>query len=78
MRDPNVKLPRKIGQAKGASGKDQAASKKWAEKNKDKSGSDEVKAAPQKPVVKTEPSVGRNDPCSCGSGKKFKKCCLNK
>jgi hypothetical protein len=26
-----------------------------------------------------EPSrkVGRNDPCPCGSGKKFKKCCLN-
>ncbi len=22
-----------------------------------------------------EPKVGRNDPCSCGSGKKFKKCC---
>jgi len=22
------------------------------------------------------PPVGRNDPCSCGSGKKFKKCCL--
>jgi hypothetical protein len=21
--------------------------------------------------------IGRNDPCSCGSGKKFKKCCLN-
>ena len=21
--------------------------------------------------------VGRNDPCSCGSGKKYKKCCLN-
>ncbi len=20
--------------------------------------------------------VGRNDPCSCGSGKKYKKCCL--
>jgi len=20
-------------------------------------------------------SLGRNDPCSCGSGKKFKKCC---
>ena len=20
--------------------------------------------------------VGRNDPCGCGSGKKFKKCCL--
>lgn len=27
-----------------------------------------------KPVVNTS-RVGRNDPCSCGSGKKFKKCC---
>jgi len=24
------------------------------------------------------PRVGRNDPCPCGSGKKFKKCCLGK
>ena len=23
-----------------------------------------------------ETSVGRNDPCPCGSGKKYKKCCL--
>jgi len=21
--------------------------------------------------------IGRNDPCLCGSGKKYKKCCLN-
>jgi SEC-C motif domain protein len=27
------------------------------------------------PFVRTEPKIGRNDPCSCGSGKKFKKCC---
>ena len=27
---------------------------------------------------KTQPKVGRNDPCPCGSGKKYKKCCLNK
>lgn len=27
------------------------------------------------PVVRREPKVGRNDPCPCGSGKKFKKCC---
>jgi preprotein translocase subunit SecA len=27
------------------------------------------------PVVREEPKVGRNDPCPCGSGKKFKKCC---
>jgi hypothetical protein len=24
------------------------------------------------------PDVGRNDPCPCGSGKKYKKCCLMK
>jgi len=28
----------------------------------------------QKPVVKKD-KVGRNDPCPCGSGKKYKKCC---
>ena len=26
------------------------------------------------PVRRTEPRVGRNDPCPCGSGKKYKKC----
>ncbi len=26
------------------------------------------------PAASTEPKVGRNDPCPCGSGKKFKKC----
>jgi SEC-C motif-containing protein len=26
-------------------------------------------------IVNTEPKVGRNDPCPCGSGKKYKKCC---
>lgn len=27
------------------------------------------------PVVRQSPRVGRNTPCPCGSGKKFKKCC---
>jgi preprotein translocase subunit SecA len=27
------------------------------------------------PVKRDAPKVGRNDPCPCGSGKKFKKCC---
>jgi preprotein translocase subunit SecA len=26
------------------------------------------------PVRRNEPKVGRNDPCPCGSGKKYKKC----
>jgi len=30
------------------------------------------------PYVRTEEKVGRNDPCPCGSGKKYKKCCINK
>lgn len=29
-------------------------------------------------VRKGGPSTGRNDPCPCGSGKKYKKCCLGK
>ena len=29
-------------------------------------------------VVRKGPKVGRNDPCPCGSGKKYKKCCLRK
>jgi preprotein translocase subunit SecA len=28
-----------------------------------------------KPVQSNQPKVGRNDPCPCGSGKKYKKCC---
>jgi preprotein translocase subunit SecA len=28
-----------------------------------------------KTVRRTEAKVGRNDPCPCGSGKKYKKCC---
>jgi preprotein translocase subunit SecA len=28
-----------------------------------------------KTVKREEPKVGRNDPCPCGSGKKFKQCC---
>ena len=28
--------------------------------------------------VSSTPKVGRNDPCSCGSGLKYKKCCLLK
>lgn len=29
----------------------------------------------KQPVLREGPKVGRNDPCPCGSGKKFKQCC---
>lgn len=32
-------------------------------------------AVAEPPVRRTSPKVGRNDPCPCGSGKKYKKCC---
>ena len=28
-----------------------------------------------RPILREQPRVGRNDPCPCGSGKKYKKCC---
>lgn len=43
-----------------------------AKKGKPAAAWDEPK---MKPVVKTDKKVGRNDPCPCGSGKKYKKCC---
>jgi len=30
------------------------------------------------PIKSTQAKVGRNDPCPCGSGKKYKQCCLAK
>ncbi|MEM8564499.1 MAG: SEC-C metal-binding domain-containing protein [Pseudomonadota bacterium] len=30
---------------------------------------------PQTPVTRLTPKVGRNDPCPCESGRKYKKCC---
>jgi len=30
------------------------------------------------PLTRSSPKVGRNDLCPCGSGKKYKKCCLGK
>ena len=32
-------------------------------------------SGPKTPYVKKEAEIGRNDPCSCGSGKKYKNCC---
>jgi hypothetical protein len=45
---------------------------------------DEIPVAPQileasgKTVQRAVPRIGRNEPCPCGSGKKYKKCCFEK
>ncbi len=38
-------------------------------------GDDEYDDGPTEPI-RTAPKIGRNEPCPCGSGKKYKKCCL--
>jgi hypothetical protein len=63
--------------------KNMEAVKAWLEKNQEgieKGRFNEIPQEGAKPqtFVKTAPDVGRNDPCPCGSGKKFKKCCAAK
>ncbi len=41
------------------------------------SGSPMLSATSTEPVVRETPKVGRNSPCPCGSGKKYKRCCAN-
>jgi preprotein translocase subunit SecA len=36
---------------------------------------EELEPGEQKPFIRDQPKVGRNDPCPCGSGKKYKQCC---
>jgi len=44
------------------------------DKNNNVPQSNPADSKPQ-PIVNQEPKVGRNDPCPCGSGKKYKNCC---
>mgnify|MGYP002623607083 CR=1 FL=1 len=54
----------------------QAASSRMAEQAKRQASRTMASASTGRPVqvVRTLPKVGRNDPCPCGSGKKFKNC----
>ena len=35
-----------------------------------------MRAMRTKPILRDYKKIGRNDPCPCGSGKKYKNCCL--
>ncbi len=67
-------------QKEGVDVRDMGAVKAWVEKNQARIEKGEFSDLPggdgakQETVVNTGPDVGRNDPCPCGSGKKFKKC----
>jgi hypothetical protein len=55
------------------------ASKAGSEDEEARGADDRVVWSPRDgPAVNPFKGIGRNDPCPCGSGKKFKKCCLGK
>lgn len=46
----------------------------WDDRDEDDM-DEEIEALPVTPTIRnTGPKLGRNDPCWCGSGKKYKKC----
>ncbi len=64
------------GSATGAGALAQAAAAAGAQGGAALAGEEELEAAPvvEQRVLDDEHQVGRNDPCWCGSGKKYKKC----
>jgi preprotein translocase subunit SecA len=46
--------------------------------NRDKAGMNAGRAQKPQTIRKDGPAPGRNDPCPCGSGQKYKKCCFPK
>lgn len=61
----------------GDIGRRQGRWKAEAEKKEDGQYEDESKVLLKLPAQKT-PKLGRNSPCPCGSGKKYKRCCIGK
>lgn len=55
--------------------KEESVSDRFSQKNKKTVYYKQVGA---RPTVRTSKKIGPNDPCPCGSGKKYKKCCMNK
>jgi len=67
-----IRIYRKLIEA-GVDVNDDKAVKKWVMKHPEiLKGGDVVEV---KTFHREQPKIGRNDPCPCGSGKKYKKCC---
>ena len=58
-----------------------ARQQRWAEEDAERSAvewdGDYDETFLPEAYIRAESKVGRNDPCPCGSGKKYKKCCLD-
>lgn len=79
LKDPAVKK-RFIDIAKrmekdGVDFKSMRQMKKWMKTHEAELKAEQESGAKVETVVHEGPRIGRNDPCPCGSGKKYKKCC---
>ncbi len=52
-----------------------ARQRRWAEEDAAEDDAEDVGEIIE-PYVRDGPKIGRNDPCPCGSGKKYKRCCM--
>jgi preprotein translocase subunit SecA len=74
MNDPSAQIPSAFGRGSGSAAavaEEPAFAPRRAQQAPPRVGGDDAKI---KTMRREEPKVGRNDPCPCGSGKKFKKC----
>ena len=82
MKDPKVRkeitVLYKRMMAEGVNIRDEEAVKKWIVAHKAELEKSPPEDSKPQTVVRQSAKIGRNDPCPCGSGKKYKKCCLNK
>ena len=71
LKERFIKVAKQM-EADGVDMSSPSAMRKWAKANQKKIREQEYGTV--KPIVKDK-EPGRNDPCPCGSGKKYKKCC---
>jgi uncharacterized protein YecA (UPF0149 family) len=53
--------------------------RRWIQEDRERKEREYIEQCVHEPVetyIREQPKVGRNDPCPCGSGRKYKKCCL--
>ncbi len=79
LRDPNevqrAQAPRRLDMSRMQARKSEFASRASGQQSPSPEMQDTRERQAPQPFVKTEKKVGRNDPCPCGSGKKYKNCC---
>ena len=80
LKDPAIKNRlidvAKRMEADGVNFKSIRQMKKWMKDHEAELRAENPDATPKvETVVHEGPRIGRNDPCPCGSGKKYKKCC---